>query len=54
LTIFFDRFRRSLAKGDWEKGMQQHQEILDALRDGDLKSASDLLSRHLEHHRKLV
>ena len=54
LTIFFDRFRRSLAKGNWEKGMQQHQEILDALRDSDLKRATDLMSSHLEHHRKLV
>src|SRR5262249_33163643 len=29
LSIFFDRFRRSLAKGNWEKGMQQHFEIID-------------------------
>jgi GntR family transcriptional regulator, transcriptional repressor for pyruvate dehydrogenase complex len=54
LTIFFDRFRRSLAKGDWEFGMRQHQQILDTLRDGDLKHACDLLSSHMEHHRKLL
>ena len=54
LTIFFDRFRRSLAKGDWEKGMQQHYEIIDALRAGDLKLATDILSRHLMHHQKIV
>jgi len=54
LTIFFDRFRRSLAKGDWENGMKQHQQIIDALRDGDLKLASDILASHTEHHRKLV
>jgi len=52
LTIFFDRFRRSLARGDWEAGMKQHQQILDALRDGDLKQACDVLANHLEHHRK--
>lgn len=54
LTIFFDRFRRSLAKGDWENGMKQHQQIIDALRDGDLKLASDILASHTEHHRKLL
>lgn len=52
MTIFFDRFRRSLARGDWEAGMKQHQQILDALRDGDLKRACDVLASHLEHHRK--
>jgi DNA-binding FadR family transcriptional regulator len=53
LTIFFDRFRRTLATGDWEMGMKQHGQILDALRDGELKLACDIMARHLEHHRKL-
>jgi DNA-binding FadR family transcriptional regulator len=53
LAIFFDRFRRSLARGDWENGIKQHQAILDALHDGELPSARDLLTRHLEYHRKL-
>jgi len=54
LTIFFDRFRRSLAKGNWEVGMKQHQQILGALRDGDLATACNVLSRHLEYHRQLL
>ena len=54
LTIFFDRFRRSLATGDWEGGMKQHQQMLDALRDGELKKVCDMMSRHLDHHRKVV
>lgn len=54
LTIFFDRFRRSLARGDWDAGMKQHQQIIDALRDGDLKRACDLMAAHTEHHRKLA
>lgn len=54
LTIFFDRFRRSLAKGNWENGMKQHQQILDGLRDGDLKTACAVYARHLEHHRQLL
>jgi GntR family transcriptional repressor for pyruvate dehydrogenase complex len=51
LTIFFDRFRRSLAQGDWETGMKRHQQILDALRDGELKLACDHLAIHLNSHR---
>ncbi len=54
LTIFFDRFRRSLARGDWEAGIAQHQLILDALRDGDLEAASATMTKHLEHHRKFA
>ena len=54
LTIFFDRFRRSLAQGNWDRGMKQHFELIDYLRADDLKRATDLISRHLEHHRKLV
>jgi DNA-binding FadR family transcriptional regulator len=53
LTIFFDRFRRSLARGDWEGGMKQHRPILNALRDGDLAAATDILTIHMEHHRKM-
>jgi len=52
LTIFFDRFRRSMVHGDWETGMKRHQQILDALRDGDLKQACDHLAAHLNFHRK--
>jgi DNA-binding FadR family transcriptional regulator len=54
LTIFFDRFRRSLARGDWDNGMQQHFELIDYLRAGKLDSATHLIGRHLEHHRKVV
>jgi GntR family transcriptional repressor for pyruvate dehydrogenase complex len=51
LTIFFDRFRRSLACGDWEVGLRHHRQILDALRGGDLKLACDVLTLHVDYHR---
>jgi GntR family transcriptional regulator, transcriptional repressor for pyruvate dehydrogenase complex len=54
LTIFFDRFRRSLAGGDWESGLRQHRQILDALRAGDLKLACEVLTRHVDYHRTLA
>jgi DNA-binding FadR family transcriptional regulator len=52
LTIFFDRFRRSLVRGDWETGMKQHQRLLDTLRDGELKTACDIMAVHVEYHRR--
>jgi GntR family transcriptional regulator, transcriptional repressor for pyruvate dehydrogenase complex len=52
LNIFFERFRPSLARGNWESGMAQHQRILDLLRDGDLKQACDILNASMEYHRK--
>lgn len=54
LTIFFDRFRRSLARGDWENGCKQHQQILDDLRDGKLEKACDLMARQINFHRQIV
>jgi GntR family transcriptional regulator, transcriptional repressor for pyruvate dehydrogenase complex len=54
LTIFFNSFRRSLASGDWEVGIRQHRQILDALRAGELKLACDVLTSHVDYHRKLV
>ncbi len=54
LTIFFNRFRRSLATGDWDTGLRQHRQILDALRAGDAALACDVLTRHVNYHRKLA
>jgi GntR family transcriptional regulator, transcriptional repressor for pyruvate dehydrogenase complex len=54
LTIFFDRFRRSLACGDWETGFRHHRQILDALRASDVMLACEVLTRHVDHHRKLA
>jgi DNA-binding FadR family transcriptional regulator len=52
LTIFFDRFRRSLARGDWEIGLAQHRQLLDAVRAGDLAGACAVLTRHIDYHRR--
>jgi GntR family transcriptional regulator, transcriptional repressor for pyruvate dehydrogenase complex len=52
LQIFFDRFRRSLASGDWKMGVEGHQRMIDSLRDGKLEAAIDELRCHLEYHKK--
>lgn len=52
LEIFFRRFRESVKKGDWKRGNESHQLIIDALRDGELETARNRLSSHIGSHRK--
>jgi DNA-binding FadR family transcriptional regulator len=54
LAVFFERFRRSLVTGDWDSGLRQHRQILDALRAGDAGLACDVLTRHVGYHRKFT
>ena len=51
LQIFFDRFRRSVASGDWARGIEGHQRIIDALREGQLDVAVQELRTHIEYHK---
>lgn len=51
LQIFFHDFRQSLVHGEWEKGAQQHQIVIDALREGNLPLADETLRKHIGIHR---
>ncbi|MBI3839291.1 MAG: FadR family transcriptional regulator [Planctomycetia bacterium] len=51
LQIFFNRFRQSLLDAEWDKGVRQHQRLIDSLRDGDLETAQQTLSDHLNYHK---
>jgi DNA-binding FadR family transcriptional regulator len=55
LGIFFVRFRREVvdARQGWASGVRMHRELLDALRDGDLKKAERILDEHLQHYKGL-
>ena len=50
LEVFFKRFRESIKKAEWAKGIESHQLIIDALRDGRVEERS-LLRVHIESHR---
>ena len=52
LQIFFNRFRASLVDGEWEKGVLQHQALLNAIRAGDLPLASSTMREHIEYHKR--
>jgi DNA-binding FadR family transcriptional regulator len=51
LAVFFKRFRESIKKAEWAKGIESHQLIIDALRDGRLGDAEARLRVHIESHR---
>lgn len=51
LQIFFQRVRDGMTRSAWQAGIESHRRIIDALRDGDVASASDELRRHIESHR---
>ena len=45
LQIFFQHFREDFPRADWNDGVAEHQQIIDALRDGDSDcDASDCAS----------
>ncbi len=54
LQIFFNRFRQSLLEAAWEEGIQSHQKLIDALRDGKLDTAANLLRQQLGYHRAML
>ncbi len=51
LEIFFRRFRESVKKAQWKKGIESHWQIIDALHRGQLPLACDLVKNHIESHR---
>lgn len=54
LHVFFQRFRESVKKAQWQSGADSHRQIIDALRDGKIAAASDELRRHIEDHKSRV
>jgi DNA-binding FadR family transcriptional regulator len=54
LQAFFQRFRESVKKAEWKRGVESHQRIIDSLREQDLPRACDELRRHIESHKERV
>jgi DNA-binding GntR family transcriptional regulator len=54
LTVFFRRFRESVKKAEWSRGIAAHQDIIDALQAGRVERASDLLHAHIVSHKKRI
>jgi GntR family transcriptional repressor for pyruvate dehydrogenase complex len=54
LAVFFQRFRTSVKKAEWTKGIASHKEIIDSLQAGRVTDADRLLRVHIESHRGRV
>ena len=52
LSVFFQRFRESVQKAEWSKGIETHQAIIDALKVNRVSEADRLLRLHIECHRE--
>jgi GntR family transcriptional repressor for pyruvate dehydrogenase complex len=51
LQVFFQRFRESVKKAEWKRGVESHRRILDLLRTRQPTLACDELRRHIESHK---
>ncbi len=54
LDVFFQRFRESIKKAEWAKGIDSHQRIIDALRHDRVEEGEKWLRVHIESHRGRV
>jgi DNA-binding FadR family transcriptional regulator len=50
LQVFFQRLRKDFPRSEWRTGVNQHQQIIDALRERDPDTAAHLLRAHIESH----
>ena len=52
LQVFFRRFHERTAAGDFDMGHRQHRQIVEALRQGKLDVATEVLRAHLSWYEK--
>jgi len=52
LAVFFRRFRESVKKAEWSKGVAGHQFIIDELQAGRVEEAASRLRSHIENHKR--
>jgi GntR family transcriptional repressor for pyruvate dehydrogenase complex len=54
LSVFFQRFRDSVQRAEWSRGIESHQKLIDALKSNRVSEAERLLRNHIEAHREHV
>lgn len=54
LSVFFQRFRDSVQRAEWSRGIESHQQLIDALKSNRVSEAERLLRSHIEAHREHV
>lgn len=54
LHVFFQRFRESVKRAEWEFSIASHQRIVDLLAKSDVAGATVALREHIESHRERI
>lgn len=54
LHVFFQRFRESVKKAEWKRGVESHQRIVDELAKGHVEAATAELRKHIESHKERI
>lgn len=54
LQAFFQRFRESVKRAEWQHGIESHLKIIDLLGKGDVARATTELRRHIGSHGRRV
>jgi GntR family transcriptional regulator, transcriptional repressor for pyruvate dehydrogenase complex len=52
LQVFFQRFRDSVKKNEWKRGIESHQRIIDLLCQQEVAEAVTELQQHIESHKQ--
>jgi GntR family transcriptional repressor for pyruvate dehydrogenase complex len=52
LHVFFQRFRESIKKAEWQVGIESHQLLVDLLAAGRVVEAATELRNHIESHKR--
>lgn len=51
LNVFFQRFRESVKRAEWQAGIESHSRLVDSLATGRVREATDELRKHIESHK---
>lgn len=54
LRVFFQRFRESVKKAQWQVGIESHRCLIDLLAAGDVSGATAKLRKHIESHKERI
>lgn len=54
IQVFFQRFRDSVKRAEWKRGIGSHQRLIDLLRDQDVAAATLELREHIESHKQRI
>ncbi len=54
LHVFFQRFRESVQRAEWRKGVESHQRLVQELARGHVEAATAELRKHIESHKERI